>query len=170
VITLCSKKHFDTVKSLGAVEAYDYSEPDVGATIRKNTQNSLKYAWDTLGSEQSAKICADALSTEAGCVYGCVLPTKCPRSDVSSISTVMYTMFGEFFAMRGTDFPASSADFEFAKTFMALTERLAAAGKLKTHTEVVGPNGLKGVLDGLDTLKTGKVSGQKLVYRVAETP
>lgn len=170
MITLCSKKHFEKVKALGAVAAYDYHEPGVGATIRADTKNGLKYAWDTFGKEQSAQICADALSADAGCVYGCVLPTKCPRDDVTSLSTVMYTMFGEMFAMKGNEFPASAADFEFAKSFMALTEKLFAEGKLKTHEELVGPEGLKGVIDGLEALKQGKISGQKLVYRVSETP
>ncbi|KAH8812807.1 putative zinc-binding oxidoreductase ToxD [Xylogone sp. PMI_703] len=170
VITLCSKKHFDVAKSLGAVEAYDYRDPDVGSKIRERTQNSLKFAWDTFGKEQSAQICADALSTDPGCVYGCILPTKCPRSDVPSTSTVMYTMFGEYFSMRGTPFPATPEDYVFAKSFMALTENLLADRKLKTHILDVRPGGLQGVLEGLEAMKSGAVSGKKLVYRIAETP
>ncbi|KIY04079.1 uncharacterized protein Z520_00771 [Fonsecaea multimorphosa CBS 102226] len=174
VLTLCSPKHFDKAKSLGAVEAFDYREANVGAKIRDYTQDSLKYAWDTFGKDESAQICADALSSSAaaaeGCVYGCVLPTKCPRPDVHSISTVMYTMFNETFSMRGTEFPASLEDFEFAKKFMALFETLLAEGKIQTHSEVVGADGLEGVIDGLEKLKSGQVSGQKLVYRVGETP
>jgi hypothetical protein len=81
----------------------------------------------------------------------------------------MHTIFGEFFTMRGTDFPATSGDFEFAKKFMTLTETLLAGVKLKTHSEVIGLNSLKGAVEGLGELKAGKISGQKLVYRVAET-
>ncbi|KAG0648613.1 toxd [Hyphodiscus hymeniophilus] len=163
VLTLCSKKHFKPVKDLGAVEVYNYSDPDVGSAIRKDTQNSLKYAWDTFGKAESSQICADALSTEAGCIYGCVLPNKCPRSDVTSVSTVMYTMFGEYFTMRGIEFPAMPDDYDFAKKFMTLTEKLLAEGALKTHSEIIKPNGFEGVLEGLKDLKEGKVSGKKLV-------
>jgi NADPH:quinone reductase-like Zn-dependent oxidoreductase len=167
---LCSKKHFGAVKALGVVEAFDYSAPGVGARIREYTQNSLRYAWDTWGKPESSQICADALSTDSPCIYGSVLPTKSPRSDVTSISTNMYTMFGESFTIKGMEFPQALEDLEFAKKFMALTESLLADRRLKTHVEEVRPDGLQGVLDGLTKLKSGTVSGKKLVYRVAETP
>ncbi|KAL5590261.1 hypothetical protein FOBRF1_013818 [Fusarium oxysporum] len=170
VVTTTSKANFQRVKDLGAVEAFDYNEPDVGRKIRYYTKNSLKCAWDTYGTEQSSPICAAALSTEACGVYASVLPTKLPRTDVESISTVMYTMFGEEFSMKGKVFPASQKDWEFAKKFMSLTEKLLAEEKLKTHPEVVGPHGLQGALEGLGSLKAGNVRAQKLVYRVAETP
>ncbi|KAI1066505.1 hypothetical protein LB506_008103 [Fusarium annulatum] len=170
VVTTTSKANFQRVKDLGAIEAFDYNDPDVGRKIRDYTNNTLKYAWDTYGKEQSSLICADALSTEAGGVYSSVLPSTVPRADVKSVSTVMYTMFGEEFSMKGKVFPASQEDWEFAKKFMTLTEKLIADNKLKTHPEAVGPNGLQGVLEGLGSLKAGVIRAQKLVYRVAETP
>ncbi|RBA18225.1 hypothetical protein FPRO05_10520 [Fusarium proliferatum] len=170
VVTTTSKANFQRVKDLGAIEAFDYNDPDVGRKIRDYTNNTLKYAWDTYGKEQSSLICADALSTEAGGVYSSVLPSTVPRADVKSVSTVMYTMFGEEFSMKGKVFPASQEDWELAKKFMTLTEKLIADNKLKTHPEAVRPNGLQGVLEGLGSLKAGVIRAQKLVYRVAETP
>ncbi len=170
VITLCSTKHFAAVKALGVLEAFDHSAPNVGAKIREYTKNSLRYAWDTWGKPESAQICADAFSTDGPCIYGCVLPTKSPRSDVTSVSTNMYTMFGEAFNIKGMQFPASSEDCEFAKKFMGLTETLLEERKLKNHTEDVRADGLQGVIDGLTRMKSGTISGRKLVYRVAETP
>jgi hypothetical protein len=82
----------------------------------------------------------------------------------------MYTMFGEGFTIAGNENPALPDDFEFAKKFMALTEKLLADGKLKTHSEKVGKEGLEGALRGLDYMKAGKISGEKLVYRIADTP
>ncbi len=43
-------------------------------------------------------------------------------------------------------------------------------GRLKTHTERVGNNGLKGALEGLQEMQAGKVRGEKLVYQIVETP
>lgn len=86
------------------------------------------------------------------------------------MNTLMYTVFGEEFKFGSTSIPASSEDFEFAKEFMGITEKLLAEGKLKPHAEKVGKDGLQGVLQGLEDLKTGKVSGNKLVYLVEETP
>jgi hypothetical protein len=82
----------------------------------------------------------------------------------------MYTIFGEKFDFAGNEFPASSEDFEYAKKFLGMTEKLLAEGKLRAHKETVGKEGLKGVLEGLEHMKAGKVSGEKLVYRVGETP
>jgi len=158
------------VQSLGATEAFDYNDPDAASKIRSLTNNTLRLAWDTISEESSAKFCADALSSDKGGRYGSILPVKCPRDDVESVSTLMYTVFGEEFEFAGNKVPASKEDFEFAREFMAITERLLAEGKLKPHAEKVGEGGLEGVLKGLDDLKTGKVSGSKLVYRVDETP
>ena len=59
----------------------------------------------------------------------------------------------------------------FIKKFLAeVADPLIAEGKVKVHPPEVRGEGLKGVLSGLQDLKTGKVSGKKLVYRVAETP
>ena len=42
-------------------------------------------------------------------------------------------------------------------------------GKIKVHKPDARKGGLKGVLEGLDEMRVGKVSGRKLIYRVAET-
>lgn len=84
--------------------------------------------------------------------------------------TMMYTIFNEEYEKAGRHTPASPEDFEFAKKVFNITEKLLADGRLKTHPEKVGPNGLEGALQGMQDMKADKVSGQKLVYRVAETP
>jgi hypothetical protein len=53
---------------------------------------------------------------------------------------------------------------------MGLSEKLLAEGKIRPHKPSVTRGGLKGVLDGIDSLGRGEVSGEKLVYRVADTP
>lgn len=82
----------------------------------------------------------------------------------------MYTIFNESFQKAGRDNPAMPDDFEFAKKFSGITEKLLAEGKLKTHPEKVGAKGLEGALQGMQDMKDDKVSGNKLVYRVRETP
>lgn len=83
----------------------------------------------------------------------------------------MYTVFGEGFKFgKQLEYPPIPEDFEYTKKFIKLTEKLLAEGKLKAHRTKVGADGLKGVLKGLEDMKAGKVSGEKLVYRVEETP
>lgn len=174
VITTCSPKNNDFVKSLGASAAYDYKDPECGKKINKDTNNKLKLIWDTIALESSAKICGDAISTEnddGSARYGSILPVKLPgRSDVKTTFTFMYTIFNDAFTKAGRDTPAIPEDFEFAKKFFGIVEKLLAEGKLKTHPEQVGKEGLKGALQGMEDMKNEKVSASKLVYKVADTP
>lgn len=171
VLTTCSPHNNDFVKSIGADAVYNYRDADCGKKINSDTSNSLKLAWDCVGADDSGAICAAALSSDGtGAKYGTILTNTLPRKDVQSKGTFMYTIFNDAFTKGGKEFPASKEDFEFAKTFFGLTEKLLAEGKLKTHPEQVGEDGLKGVLQGMKDMKDGKVSGVKLVYRVRDTP
>ncbi len=170
VLSTCSPRNFEYVRSLGVDEVFDYRQPGVGSNIRKFTQNKLKIAWDTVSKVESAKICAEALSSDpAGCRYASFLSNKCPREDIPSVGTNMYTVFGEYFRVGNLEYPASQEDFEWAKRFTALTEKLIAAGKLIPHKETIRKAGLEGVPLGLDDLKNNNYNGEKLVYRIADT-
>lgn len=109
-------------------------------------------------------------SDTTGAKYGTILPVKFPKDNVETTMTFMYTIFNDPFHKAGRDNPAIPEDFEFAKKFSEITEKLLAEGKLKNHPEKVGPNGLEGALQGMKDMQENKVSGQKLVYRVRETP
>jgi NADPH:quinone reductase-like Zn-dependent oxidoreductase len=167
VITTCSPRNNNLVKSRGADEVFDYNDPECGNKIRKFTENKLKYAWDTVGLDESSKVCGEALSSKGeGCHYGTILRNKSPREDVKYTSTLMYTVFGEKFDKFGFAIPAIQNDFEFGKMWMGLTEKLVSEGKLKPHPAKVGKGNLEGILEGLDEMKQGKVRGEKMVYSV----
>ncbi|GIZ38404.1 hypothetical protein CKM354_000182100 [Cercospora kikuchii] len=172
VLTTCSPHNNDFVKSLGADAVYNYRDADCGKQINRDTNDSLKLIWDTISLEASAKICAEALSSDSkDARYGTILPVKLPgRTDVTTTFTFMYTIFNDPFTKAGRETPAVPEDFEFAKKFFQITEDLLKEGKLKTHPEQVGGEGLVGALKGMEDMKNDKVSGKKLVYRVAETP
>lgn len=172
VITTCSPRNFDLVKSLGADAVFDYSDPAATAQIREYTSGKLRYAWDTISEESSAKFCAEALSpsaAEAGgdLHYGALLFLPFPREDVTPHHTLAYTILGEAFEFGSIrNFDAQPQDFEFAVKWWALAEKLIAEKKVKPHPTKIGSGGLKGVLEGLEELKSGKVSGVKLCYRI----
>ena len=54
--------------------------------------------------------------------------------------------------------------------FCELSTKLLASSQVSVHPPKVGKDGLKGVFDGMQQLREGKVSGTKLVYKVEETP
>ncbi|KAJ5814240.1 uncharacterized protein N7503_000990 [Penicillium pulvis] len=171
VITTCLPEHFERTRHLGADFSFDYMDPDVGSKIRDLTRNELRYAWDTISIPASAQICADALSSRSGLGlrYGNLLPVKSPREDVETITTVMYTAFGKYFKFGDQDMHASQEDYEFGRMFYALAEQLMAEGKLQTHPEIVGEDGLDGAVKGFELMKAGQVMGQKLVFRIDDT-
>ena len=164
VITTSSKHNFDLVKSFGADEVFDYTDPECGSKIREYTNDNLKMAWDTIAVESSAKICAGALSSSGG-TYGCLLQLEFPRKDVDTFWTLGYTAMGEAFSYGPRKFPASESDFKFAQKFWSVAEKLLAEGKIKAH-KIRVRDGLEGVLEGLNDLKEKKISGEKLVYKV----
>lgn len=158
------------VKSRGAEMAFDYNDPMCGQKIFDYTQGKLKLVFDTIGSDHGIQICCSALSTEPGCQYGTLLLNDFPRKDVTCTSSVLLMFRGEAFDLFGKHFPASAEQFEFAKMFAGLTERLLAEGKLIPHPVSLQKGGFQGVLHGLKIIGEGTVSGAKLVYRVADTP
>ena len=172
VIATSSPKNFSLCKSIGADAVFDYNDPSAAEQIRHYTNNNLKYAFDTISLEQSAAICAAALSSASGCTYSSLLKVKLPRDDIENKYTLVYTVANEYFRMgqEGPEFPAKREDFEFAKKFGDIAEKLLAEGKFKVHPPSVRKGGLKGVLEGLQEMREGKVSAEKLVYRVSETP
>lgn len=110
------------------------------------------------------------MSSQGG-VYSTLLPV--PADEVKSInpkvevkSTLGYTVVGEGFKFGPNEIPAKPEDFEFGKTFWEMSRGLLAEGKIKVHRPSVNKygKGLDGVLEGMQQMKNGKVSGEKLVY------
>ncbi|EXJ86697.1 hypothetical protein A1O3_03650 [Capronia epimyces CBS 606.96] len=168
VITTCSPRHFGLVKERGADIVYDYHIPQVGTQIRQVTDGKLKAVFDTVSLDSSAAICADAIGP-AGGVYCNLLGVDCPRSDVQSVFFLGYSISGEAYIFEGQSYDASPEDFIFARRWYEIAERLWAQGKWTPHPQRIGPDGLLGALAGMQELRQGKVSGEKLVYRVDET-
>lgn len=73
--------------------------------------------------------------------------------------------------MGGQHVEAVPEAYRIASEFWNIAGPLFAEGKIKTHPEKVdlGGAGLQGVLEGLQTMRDGKVSGFKLVYHVDQS-
>ncbi|KIX93159.1 uncharacterized protein Z520_11216 [Fonsecaea multimorphosa CBS 102226] len=160
-ITTCSPRNFDLVKSLGAVEAFDYNDPECATKIKEYTKNNLKYIWDTISLPQTAQLCSEVISP--GGTYGAILNVEFPRKDVRTTYSLGYTATGDPVKKRSFESKDNAKDFEFMKTWIEEVQPILEQGRLKVHPPKVG-KGLENVLEGCDLLRHDKVSGQKLVY------
>ena len=150
---------------MGAIEVWDYHDPDCAEKIKKFTDNKLNLIWDTISSDSTAKLCAEVLAH--GGKYGKFLSGKFPREDAIVTTTIAYAATGEPFAKGSYEQEDTSAEFEFVKKWVAIVDPLLAAGKVKPHPQKVS-RGFDGILEGMDMMRDGKVSGSKLVYIVEE--
>ncbi|KIW22643.1 uncharacterized protein PV07_10920 [Cladophialophora immunda] len=160
-ITTCSPRNFDLVKSLGAVAAFDYNDPECATKIKEYTKNDLKYVWDTISLPKTAQLCSEVISP--GGTYGSILNVEFPRTDVRTTYNLGYTAVGDPVKKRFFESRDNTKDFEFMKKWIQEVEPILEHGRLKAHPPKVG-KGLENVLEGCDLMKHDKVSGQKLVY------
>lgn len=183
-ITTCRAHNFDLVKSVGAAAAFDYRDADqcvreIKEYLRRRSgddkKDTVDKIWDCVSVPSSAAICAQVITPESG-QYASLLPvapftlplpgresTGATTTTITPVRTLMYTVFNEPVAFRGLTIDPKPADFEFARDFVALCDDLLRQGKIKVHPPKVVGTGLERVLDGLDMLKHGTVSGEKLV-------
>lgn len=170
VITTCSERNFDLVKSLGADEVFDYNSDSCMEDIKKTTNGKLAHVLDCISSSSSIKISVSAMAAEGG-VYSTLNPVdpkdvKAINDKVEAKFTLVYTMLGEEIRLGPKSFPASKEDLDFGRDFWELSRGFLESGKVKVHKISVneGGKGLEGALYGIDLLRKGQVSGKKLVY------
>ncbi|THV03079.1 dehydrogenase [Dendrothele bispora CBS 962.96] len=171
VIATASLKNQDLVKPLGADAVFDYRDNDVSQKIREFTDNKLVYAIDCISEGDTPKLAGESLGTEGGHVT-LVLNAQVPREDVKSEFHLVYTLFGEAFLTSPPiyDIPAYPERRELGKTWAKLLSELLSSGKLKTTPVKAVPNGLADVPRWIEYHQQGKVSAEKIVYRIADTP
>jgi len=172
VVVTCSPHNFDYVKSLGADEAFDYKDSSCSQKIKEYSNDSIIHAFDCISEGPSPKITVSAMSSSGG-LYSTLLPV--PAEEVRNVndkvtmkSTLGYTVIGEYFKFGPQEVPAKPQDFEFGKMFWDMSRELLEQGKLKVHRPAVNKygKGLEGAIKGMDAMRQGKVSGEKLVFTI----
>ncbi|PYI07707.1 oxidoreductase [Aspergillus sclerotiicarbonarius CBS 121057] len=168
VVTTCSERNRAWMHELGADLVFDYHDPQAGARIREDTDDSLELVFDAVSTVQSAAVCADAISSAGGC-YNALLEVRCPRADVDTHVSMAYDVVGEPYRMGSREVPANPAGFLFGSQWVETVEALLETRGINSHPHEVKPGGLGGVAAGLELLRQGKVRGCKLVYLIGMT-
>ncbi|KAJ6570171.1 dehydrogenase [Mycena vulgaris] len=166
VIATASPRHHALLTALGAAAAFDSYDPATAAAIRARTENRLAHAVDCISRAETAQQVVASLGA-GGSALALVLDEPVHVPDVRARFSLVYTLLG-----KALEYPrpyaADAEHCEFGKDMAALFTRLLAEGRLKTTPVKLVPNGLEDVGEWLEFMKQGKVSGEKITYRVAE--
>ncbi|KAK1959954.1 zinc-binding dehydrogenase [Colletotrichum sublineola] len=171
-IATCSPRNFDLVKSYGAAYAFDYADEDAAIdSIRLITgANGLGYALDCIADGFSVKCCFGAMARTGGRY---VALEKFPeelrpkRRSVKQDFVFALDIFGlPITAYKGYERDPDFGKHQFAVRWYRNLQRLLDEGKLRAHPLQLLGGGLEGVVTGLGLLRSGSVSGKKLVVFV----
>ncbi|ORY67421.1 putative alcohol dehydrogenase [Pseudomassariella vexata] len=169
IITTCSPRNFELVKSYGADEVFDYKTPTCAADIRSHTRNALGYAIDCFAEDSSMKFCYAAIG-RAGGRYTALNPfsDRLATRKVIKPDWILATRI----AGDGSAWPAPYGCDpeprlkELAGPLFAKVQKLLDQGKIRAHPIKVEEGGFESVVGGVGVIRRGEVSGVKLVYRV----
>lgn len=154
----------------GAEKVFDYHNVECAKEIRAYTKNRLAHALDCVSGSESAQLCYEAIGRAGGSYCGLepVSPAVTgTRPSVRASWLMVLTMFGGPVALDGEyERAASSADRTLSAAVFAATQVLLDKGLIKTHPEKVIGGGWDGILQAIDVIRTGAVSGHKLVVRL----
>ncbi|KAA1479341.1 GroES-like protein [Dentipellis sp. KUC8613] len=174
VITTASPKNHELVKKYGADVVVDYRAPDVVEQIIKATgkQGGVDVVFDAISEGNSVELSVKSLRVNGPRKVGVVLPLKEDELDPSVEYTLILcsVLLGSDVNAFGRYNPRDERDYQFGIEFYKQVAGWLRTGQLKGNPHTVQPGGLAGVQDGLTFMKSGKVSGTKLVYRIADTP
>ncbi|KAI0292943.1 zinc-binding oxidoreductase ToxD [Multifurca ochricompacta] len=154
VLTTASPKNLEFVKNLGADVVFDYRDENVVQKIRAATGNALEIAIDTVSEGKTPEQVTGSIGDKGGNV-AILLPYESPRPDVK----VTFRYVPKFLDRDSN-----------GKWFFDLHKKIFASGKIKPNPVAIQPKGLASVREGLQFMQDGKVSAQKITYRISDTP
>lgn len=166
-IATCSPRNFELVKSYGADHVFDYADEKTAEAIRRVAGGQLEYAMDCITDKLSVACCYAAMARTGG---RCATLEMCPedmrprRRAVKQEFILALDVFGEAVQLsRGYERDADPALHEFAVQWYEVIQRLISGGKLRAHPLQVLDGGFEDILRGIQLLKSGSVSGKKIV-------
>ncbi|KAH7162441.1 hypothetical protein B0J13DRAFT_669147 [Dactylonectria estremocensis] len=169
IVTTCSPRHFELVRSLGADHAFDYRSPDVVELI-KTAAPGLQYVFDTIGNETSSVLGSQAISEHGGTLCT-VRPGKANTENVTKQTKVtdvlVWTSFLKEHRYREFHWPANEGDHKLASEFCELLPALIEGGRIKPNAVRLLPGGLGAVAEGFQEHRDGKISATKIVYELS---
>jgi NADPH:quinone reductase-like Zn-dependent oxidoreductase len=174
-IATCSPHNFPLVRKYGAAAAFDYRSPTCADDIRNFTGRTLSRVLDVITDARSQMLC-DNVFGRGGGMYA-VLELPDPESPLAKKRTVKtefvvgLAAIGKEVALSGGyERPADARVRARSAHEFSVVQRLWDESKLQSHpAKVVSPGGFPSILEGIETLRDGGTSGEKLVVYLEET-
>lgn len=158
------------MRSYGADEVFDYKHPDCAETVRSKTGNALDYAIDCVAEDSTMKFCYTAIGRARGS-YTALNPfnERLATRKVVKPEWVLATRI----TGAGSAWPAPyGCDPEpllrgLAGPLFDKVQGLLDRQSIRPQPIRVDGEGFEAVLNGVEVIRQGGVSGQKLVYRIS---
>ncbi|KZV68026.1 GroES-like protein [Peniophora sp. CONT] len=166
IFALCSPKNFELVKSYGADEVFDYRDNEVGEKIKAASDGEIQAAVDAISEHGSVKIIVSALSSDGGKISN-ILPYG---EDAEKVLGSRYTATFSHACDLIVDRPDAPSRQDDAPKYAKLATQLLKSGKVKPTPIRVWEKGLEGVNEAWQYMIDGKISGEKIIFRIADTP
>lgn len=160
-------------KIAGADVVVDYRQGQVHAQIIEALHGEkLQYAFDGVSENGTVEQIASLIEpgTEDARVVLVLYPSGKLPGHISYLQTTVFSIYGEEQKFGDKTLPAVPEDKAFAEKFFPTLERWLVEGRITPNKITVVPGGLAGVTEGFRRMRDKQVSGEKLVFRVAETP
>lgn len=165
-IGTCSPRNFELIHSRGAASELDYVRPDLVEEIKRRTNGRLKHVYDCIADPSSVAHCYASLGRTGGKYVSLeMVPDELrTRRAVHAKVVLSYEGLGEDVGLsNGYECSGNPEKLALSIQYMRMFQRLLDKGKLKAHPIQVLEGGLLGVLQGLQLLRSGSISGRKLV-------
>ncbi|KAF9510972.1 hypothetical protein BS47DRAFT_1383704 [Hydnum rufescens UP504] len=159
IVSTASPHNHALLKSLGADAVFDYKDPEVAQKIKDWAQPSggLTIALDCISEHGSTKLVIDSFGGNSGKVVH-ILAVKPEEGWPSNVKLERFLLY-DALVVDSKDFWTLN---EWHKVISSLVEK----GQVKNVIPTKITQGIEQIPEGLDLLRQGKVSAQKLAYTV----
>ncbi|KAG1775967.1 chaperonin 10-like protein [Suillus placidus] len=158
IITTASPSHKEHLESLGATYVFNRDLPadELKTLVSNSTSGPIKYVYDAISLPETQQV-GWSLLGEKGCMV-LTLPASVKEEEGKERTTIM--TFGS---------PHADENKPLCRESWAILSKWLEAGTIKPHRYEVLPNGLEGIIEGLERMKKGQVHGEKLVAHPQDT-
>ncbi|ORY02267.1 chaperonin 10-like protein [Clohesyomyces aquaticus] len=165
VVTTCSQKSFDLLRSLGADAMIDYknTESEIIADIKKLTAGKLNYIMDAVSVNNALAAAIFAALTPT--TTGDRLYTTTNDWDPLPDGSVGFSSYPILLGPIGR--PESKDLNEKLAKYIPVIYKLIEAGKIKVGDYILHGEGVEGIQAAWDLQKSGKAGSSKVLVKIA---